>query len=90
MDVLLIFFLAINAITLVLYGVDKRRAKRKERRIPERILLGLAILGGAAGAYLGMRLYRHKIRKTKFRYGIPFVLIAQILVVLCLKCLKLE
>ena len=51
---------AASLTALVFYGVDKLRAKRKAWRIPERVLLGLGLLGGAPGALTGMMLWRHK------------------------------
>ena len=59
-------FLIINLAALILFGVDKARAKTHQRRIPERILLGIGLIGGAWGALLGMNLFRHKTRKPIF------------------------
>ena len=59
-------FLIINLAALILFGFDKARAKAQQRRIPERILLGIGFLGGAWGALLGMKLFRHKTRKPIF------------------------
>lgn len=53
---------------------DKRQAKKKAARIPERNLWLLAIIGGGIGAYLGMQIFRHKTRHTEFRVG--FLLLA--------------
>jgi uncharacterized membrane protein YsdA (DUF1294 family) len=55
-----------NLAALVLYGVDKARARRGAWRIPERTLLIVPFFGGALGALLGMLLFRHKIRKLYF------------------------
>ncbi|WP_203246689.1 DUF1294 domain-containing protein [Sporosarcina beigongshangi] len=57
-------------------GYDKRQAKKRGRRVPERNLWLLAILGGGIGAYLGMQMFRHKTRHTSFRIG--FLLLAMI------------
>ncbi len=61
------FLFVISGITFVVYGYDKRQAQRKGWRIPERILHGYALLGGFAGAWLGMVIFRHKTRKPIFR-----------------------
>ncbi len=58
--------LVMSLITLFLYGIDKRSARRSRRRIRERTLFLFAILGGAAGALLGMRLFHHKTKHTYF------------------------
>lgn len=57
----------LNAVTFVLFGVDKRRAKLDRRRIPERRLLGFALATGCVGGWLAMRVFRHKTRKVSFR-----------------------
>lgn len=64
-----IYFLALgafNLLALILYGVDKLRARAGSRRVPERNLLTLSLLGGAVGGMAAMLLFRHKIRKPYF------------------------
>lgn len=84
MDALLLAYLAlINAATLLVYGWDKLRAKKRgARRVPEKTLFLLALLGGSFGALLGMRLFHHKTRHWYFQYGIPAILLAQVALVL--------
>ncbi|MBI0583930.1 MAG: DUF1294 domain-containing protein [Methanomassiliicoccus sp.] len=62
---LLSIILLLNVAALVLYFVDKRAARMKRSRIPERTLLLMALVA-PFGALAGMRLFRHKTRKTKF------------------------
>ena len=76
---LLIYLLTINALGFWIMLDDKQRARKKRWRIPEATLLTVAILGGSAGCFLGMRLCRHKTRKPKFSIGIPVILLAQVL-----------
>ncbi len=76
----LLYLLAINAAAFHAFGADKRRAQAGERRIPERDLLGLAFLGGTAGAYLGRSHFRHKTRKTGFTIALHLIALAQILI----------
>ncbi len=76
---LLLYLLGINLLTLLLYGVDKHRARRGSWRISEKTLFVLPLLGGSAGALLGMRLFRHKTRHWYFRWGIPAILLLQLL-----------
>ena len=59
------------------FGWDKRCAVRGKWRVRERTLLALAAAGGAAGALLGMYVFRHKIKQNKFRFGVPALLILQ-------------
>ena len=54
---LVIYLLAINVLAFAVYGWDKARSKvQGARRVPEKTLFLLAILGGSVGAILGMRL----------------------------------
>ena len=69
---------AINAITFVVYGIDKYKAKKTKWRISEATLLLLAVLGGSIGAWMGMRVWHHKTMHRKFKYGIPALLLMQI------------
>lgn len=61
------YYLAVNVITFIIWGYDKLRAKLQQWRIPENTLYALIILGGGAGALLGMIVFRHKTRKLKFK-----------------------
>ncbi len=77
-NILFYYFLFINAVTLVVYGIDKWKAKRNKWRIPESTLLLLAVAGGSVGAHLGMMVWHHKTLHKKFRYGVPAILLLQI------------
>lgn len=70
----------INLITFLAYGLDKLKAVNHWWRIPEWVLLGLAAIGGAVGAYLGMLVFRHKTLKPLFRFGVPVIMIVQVVV----------
>ena len=48
------------------YWTDKRRAIAGRERIPERVLHGLALIGGFPGAWFGRYAFRHKTRKVSF------------------------
>ena len=74
----IIYLFAINIITFLLYGLDKQKAKQNRWRIPEKVLLGAAVLGGTIGALLGMRMFHHKTQKWKFKLGVPVILALQI------------
>ena len=81
---LIIWMLIINLVTFLIFGVDKWKAKRKVkrediRRIPEKTLFVLAAVGGSAGALLGMRIWHHKTLHKSFRYGIPAILVLQVI-----------
>ena len=77
MKALLPWLILINVAAFALMGVDKYRARRGLWRVPERTLMTAALMGGSVGAILGMELFRHKTRHTKFTVGLPLILLAQ-------------
>lgn len=76
-----LYLLLINIITFALYAIDKFNAKTDAWRISERMLIFFAVAGGSVGALLGMYICRHKTRKPKFKFGIPVILIIQLVIV---------
>ena len=66
MKIYLIAVSAMSLLALILYGTDKTRARHRAWRIRENVLLGVGILGGAAGGLLGMILFHHKTRHGVF------------------------
>lgn len=67
LDLLWAWLIAINVVSFLTYGYDKRIAGSERTRVPETILLALVLLGGTVGALLGMLLFRHKTRKWRFQ-----------------------
>ena len=84
-DIILIYLILINIVAFAMYGIDKQKAKRNKWRIPEATLLGVALIGGSAGALLGMQMFRHKTKHWKFKLLVPAFLIVQIVLLLYLK-----
>lgn len=82
-----VYLLAINMLLFVLMALDKRRARRNGWRIPEKTLFALALLGGAGGGLAGMRLFRHKTKKTAFTMGFTGMFFMQVAVVVWL-CIR--
>lgn len=76
--IILIYLLAINAVTFVIYGVDKRKAQKGNFRISEKVLLVLALAFGSIGALAGMNVFNHKTKKPKFIFGVPLILFIQV------------
>ena len=77
-----IYLILINAIGMLLMLADKSKAKKGSSRIPEKLLLGLGLLGGSLGCTLGMYIFHHKTRKQAFAMGFPAALFLHI-VLLC-------
>ena len=79
------WLVVINLITFLIFGLDKWKAKRKEkketvRRVPEKNLLLMAAVGGSVGALLGMKVFHHKTLHKAFRLGVPLILALQIII----------
>lgn len=72
------YFILINIFSFALFGIDKHKAKHRQWRIPESMLLGTALVGGGLGALLGMQCFRHKTKHVKFLIVIPLCLIFHI------------
>jgi uncharacterized membrane protein YsdA (DUF1294 family) len=84
MNFLFFYLIAINVFTFSLMGVDKNLARNRLWRVSERALFLGSLLGGSAGTWLGMYLFRHKTRKKRFVIGIPVILLIQSAILLWL------
>ena len=80
-NALLYYLIVINIVTFVVYGIDKLKAKQGSWRISEATLLIFAVIGGSIGALLGMKIWHHKTMHKKFKYGLPLILIIQIILI---------
>ena len=76
-----VYLLAMNVITFFTYGIDKLKAKKDMWRVPEKVLILMAVFGGSIGAILGMKLFHHKTQKLKFKIGVPVILMIQLAIV---------
>ena len=81
---IVIYLILINIIAFLAMYIDKRKAKKGKRRSPEKTLFILVGLGGGIGGILGMYLFRHKTKKTRFVIGFPAILIFEVLVVIAI------
>ena len=80
LQTLFIYLAAINLIAFLAFGIDKLKARKGWWRIPEAVLIWLAVLGGSIGALLGMKLWHHKTLHKKFKYGIPAIILLQLII----------
>lgn len=88
--VLIIYFLLVNSLGFYAMYTDKLRAKKRAFRIPEATLFAIAIIGGAIGCILGMYTFRHKTKHWHFVYGMPIILVLQIVSILLLQIAPIE
>ena len=79
--IVLIYLVIINVVTFFMYGIDKWRARKSKWRIKETTLLGMAVLGGSVGAWLGMKAWHHKTLHKKFIFGVPAIIIVQLAII---------
>lgn len=84
MSPILYIYIALLAVmglvAFAFYGMDKRKAKKGAWRISEKTLLLLAACFGGIGAFLGMKVFRHKTQHTRFRIIVPVCALVQIAV----------
>jgi hypothetical protein len=83
-NIFVIYLILINITALIIYGADKRKAVKRQWRIPERTLIGAAVLGGGIGALLGMRVFHHKTKHPKFTIGVPVIIIIEAVIAVLL------
>ncbi len=77
-EVFMFYLGMVNLSAFCLFGIDKRRAKKRRWRIPERRLFAVALAGGSIGALAGMYGFRHKTRHKLFAVGMPLLFLAQV------------
>ena len=88
--VLIIYFLLVNLLGFYAMYSDKLRSKKRAFRIPEATLFAIAIIGGCIGCIAGMYTFRHKTRHWRFVYGMPIILILQIIGIIALQIAPIE
>ena len=82
MKYLLIYLGIINLVGFFAMFLDKQKAKRNKWRIPEKTLFLLAVIGGSLGTTLGMHMFRHKTKHWYFKFGMPFIMTVQIILMI--------
>lgn len=73
------YLICINLCSFALMGIDKKKARHNAWRISEKNLLLSALAGGSLGGILGMKVFRHKTKHRKFTWGMPIILIFQLI-----------
>lgn len=78
MKIALIYFAVISLVTSIVTVYDKKAAKRyPKRRVPERILFFLALVGGGMAEFAVMLKIRHKTKHKRFMIGLPGIIVGQ-------------
>lgn len=78
----ILYIIFINITGFYAMWLDKRKAEKNKWRIPEKTLFTLALTGGSIGVFLGMRTCRHKTKHWYFVWGIPAIIVCQVLLLI--------
>lgn len=78
-SVVLYWTAAFSLAALGAVALDKARARRGGRRLRERTLLLLALVGGSPGLVIGLWVFRHKTQKPAFLGRLLLVVVLQAL-----------
>ena len=81
----IIYVAVLTLAAFLAMGWDKLCAKRDTRRVPERTLFLLAVLGGSIGSIAGMYAFHHKTKHWYFKWGLPLILVLQIAAIIAVK-----
>lgn len=76
------YIVLINIIGFVMMGMDKRKARKQQWRIPEKTLFLTALLLGSLGSWAGMYAFHHKTRHWYFVVGMPVIFVVQTVLVI--------
>ncbi len=83
-SIIILYFVIINIIGFGIMGLDKWKAKKGYWRVPESSLFIISLIGGSLGSILGMYSFRHKTRHWYFVFGLPAILVIELLIVFLL------
>ncbi|MDE6053053.1 MAG: DUF1294 domain-containing protein [Lachnospiraceae bacterium] len=81
LNIIALYLILMNITGFAMMGIDKRKAIKHLWRVRESTLFLIALTGGSVGSILGMRIFHHKTRHWYFVYGMPLILILQILLI---------
>jgi len=80
-ELILCYYILLNCLAFIFMGWDKRQSRENRKRISEKTLLILGLLGGFAGAYGGMRFFHHKTRHWYFKLIFFIALLVHIMII---------
>lgn len=73
------YLIAVNMIAFAVSGLDKHAAIHGRRRVSEKTLFSIAIIGGSIGLFISMLFFRHKTKHWYFMIGVPVLILGQII-----------
>lgn len=78
------FYIFINCFSFLLVALDKYFAINNKWRVSERLLFGIAFIGGAGGTYLGAKYFHHKNKKYPIfiNYVLPLLICLEVVLFL--------
>ncbi|MBA4493283.1 DUF1294 domain-containing protein [Paenactinomyces guangxiensis] len=80
MRLVLLLVLFLSTYGFFLMGSDKQKAKKGKWRVNESTFFLLSFCGGAAGVWIGMKVFCHKTLHPSFRVGIPLLTVWNVIV----------
>ena len=78
-EFLILYLILIGLVAVYITAKDKINAKKHRERFSENLLLFVAVIGGSIAMFLTMFIVRHKTKHAKFMFGIPAIIILQLL-----------
>ncbi len=79
--IVIVYLMIINIISFLMFYIDKQKAKKHKWRIPEATLLLFSFIGGSFGAFLAMKIFRHKTKHAKFYICVPLFMVLHIIII---------
>ncbi|SDY23837.1 DUF1294 domain-containing protein [Tindallia californiensis] len=78
---LIIYYVAVVIIAFIMMGWDKKQSKKNKKRIAEKHLFLISLIGGALGVWAGMVTWRHKTQKVLFKVGVPLMVVIHMIII---------
>ena len=76
-EILTVYFIMINIFASLICIFDKISARYEGRRISEKTLMIISVIGGSIFMYFTMKIIRHKTKHKKFMIGLPLIILVQ-------------
>ena len=79
--VIAVVVILMNIVTFSMYAMDKSKAKQGKWRISEATLIACGFFMGGIGAFIAMRVLRHKTQHIKFKILVPVAMLLNAIVI---------